>query len=222
MGHRTLKNILLKITVKPCFYSSIIFILLMVLLSAGNYCQAAPAARTTAKSPETAAKSNKNKRSPYPIRYLTENGRRYMNMRDVAAYYRLKFSFNKTGAVLYGGEKRVEFVYNKRAGKLNGVSVTFLFPMLIRRGNAYVSESDFLTILEPTLKEKVYRKHQLKNIMIDPGHGGTDPGAIGKIKQEKQVNLEVALKLKKALESLGFNVIMTRSNDKTISLQDRA
>ena len=120
------------------------------------------------------------------------------------------------------GNKRIEFTYNKRAGSINGVNVTFFFPMLIRQNNAYISELDFQKILEPSLKGKVYRKHQLKNIMLDPGHGGSDPGACGLNKNEETVNLEVALKLKKALTNLGFNVIMTRSSDKTVSLQDRA
>ncbi len=50
-------------------------------------------------------------------------------------------------------------------------------------------------------------------ICIDPGHGGYDPGAVGKFK-EKDFNLDVALDLKKALESRGITVVMTRTEDK--------
>lgn len=56
----------------------------------------------------------------------------------------------------------------------------------------------------------------LKNkvIAIDPGHGGTDPGAIGLARiMEKTVNLAVALKVKDLLEKAGAKVLMTRESD---------
>jgi len=52
-----------------------------------------------------------------------------------------------------------------------------------------------------------------KKICLDPGHGGRDPGAQGKLVDEKDVNLQVALKEKAVLESLGADVVMTRSDD---------
>lgn len=53
-----------------------------------------------------------------------------------------------------------------------------------------------------------------KKIVIDPGHGGTDPGAVGPTgKQEKDVTLKVGLKVRDLLQSYGFTVIMTRTGD---------
>ena len=54
-----------------------------------------------------------------------------------------------------------------------------------------------------------------KVVVIDPGHGGDDPGKVG-INQalEKDVNLEIALKLKKYLEQQDIHVVMTRQEDK--------
>lgn len=66
--------------------------------------------------------------------------------------------------------------------------------------------------------------HSVQVIVIDPGHGGKDPGAVGKkLKaQEKDVNLAVSLKLKQLLEKeLGVRVLMTRSDDRFVSLGDR-
>jgi len=52
-----------------------------------------------------------------------------------------------------------------------------------------------------------------KVIIIDPGHGGIDGGATYNRILEKDINLDVSLKLKKMLENEGANVILTRSKD---------
>ena len=60
-------------------------------------------------------------------------------------------------------------------------------------------------------------------IIIDPGHGGKDPGAISKNgTKEKDVNLQISFKTKKLLENLGYNVLMTREDDTYIGIYDRA
>lgn len=60
-------------------------------------------------------------------------------------------------------------------------------------------------------------------VIIDPGHGGHDPGAIGRRGlKEKDVNLKVGLYIKKILRKSNINVVMTRQNDKFLTLQQRA
>lgn len=57
-------------------------------------------------------------------------------------------------------------------------------------------------------------KNQTKTVVIDPGHGGNDPGGIGVSGVlEKDVNLSVALYLKDYLEHQGIRVVMTRETD---------
>ncbi|MGC8868811.1 MAG: N-acetylmuramoyl-L-alanine amidase, partial [Sulfurihydrogenibium sp.] len=59
-------------------------------------------------------------------------------------------------------------------------------------------------------------------IVIDPGHGGHDPGATANGLREKDINLKVALKLKKYLEKDGrFVVYLTREDDTYVPLYDR-
>ncbi len=63
---------------------------------------------------------------------------------------------------------------------------------------------------------------KIQQIVIDPGHGGKDPGAIGvKGLQEKGVVLDIAKRLKKILEHDGVQVKMTRETDEFISLPER-
>lgn len=64
---------------------------------------------------------------------------------------------------------------------------------------------------------------QVKKIVVDAGHGGKDPGAIGrKGTKEKDINLLIALELARILEiEGGYDVLLTRSSDTFISLIDR-
>ncbi|MEA1982766.1 MAG: N-acetylmuramoyl-L-alanine amidase [Campylobacterota bacterium] len=61
-----------------------------------------------------------------------------------------------------------------------------------------------------------------KVIVIDPGHGGKDPGAVGyKRYREKVVVLQISQELKKILRSRGYKVYMTRDTDKFVRLRNR-
>lgn len=53
-------------------------------------------------------------------------------------------------------------------------------------------------------------------VILDPGHGGMDGGAQANGVSEKQVNLAIALDLKELLSAMGFRVIMTREDDRSI------
>lgn len=57
---------------------------------------------------------------------------------------------------------------------------------------------------------------------VDAGHGGYDPGAVANGLKEKDLTLNIALKVKEKLEAKGIKVVMSRDNDKFLSLQDIA
>lgn len=80
-----------------------------------------------------------------------------------------------------------------------------------------------------SIKERPNSSVSGKVIMLDPGHGGSDPGAIGttivggKHIYEETINIAIANKVKTKLEALGATVIMTRSSSgTTLSLDSRA
>ena len=64
---------------------------------------------------------------------------------------------------------------------------------------------------------------EVRTIVIDPGHGGKDPGAIGTLgTMEKDIVLDIAKGLKDSLQKRGgYNVLLTRDEDKTMSLSER-
>ena len=62
----------------------------------------------------------------------------------------------------------------------------------------------------------------IKTIVVDPGHGGKDPGAVSpRGLYEKDINLIVSKYLKQELEQQGFRVILTRSSDVFLTLEQR-
>jgi N-acetylmuramoyl-L-alanine amidase len=59
-------------------------------------------------------------------------------------------------------------------------------------------------------------------IVLDPGHGGVEKGAVGPTGlQEKDVTLDIASRLEKALERAGVSVVLTRDDDRLLSLDER-
>ncbi len=63
---------------------------------------------------------------------------------------------------------------------------------------------------------------ELKTIVIDPGHGGEDPGTQGNGMFEREGTLPIALALAKELRERKYTVVMTRETDTTLSLDDRS
>lgn len=78
---------------------------------------------------------------------------------------------------------------------------------------------------DPAVTQRLAREHDdwaLDIVVIDPGHGGKDPGAIGYSKtREKDVCLDVGKRLRKELEKKGIKTVMTRDKDVFIPLEQR-
>jgi len=61
-----------------------------------------------------------------------------------------------------------------------------------------------------------------KIVVIDPGHGADDPGCIHNSIRESDLNLAMAFRVRDYLESLGYDIILTREDDSDVSLKSRA
>ena len=68
---------------------------------------------------------------------------------------------------------------------------------------------------------KIYKSTKGKLIVIDPGHGGSDSGAVGNGLKEKNVVLATSKKLGALLQKRGYRVLYTRSTDVFINLRSR-
>ncbi len=80
-----------------------------------------------------------------------------------------------------------------------------------------------IKIPEARRRNQIPEKQGIQKVVVDPGHGGKDPGAVGPTGLcEKDVNLEIALMLKAILEQdHNLIVVMTRRDDTFIPLGDR-
>lgn len=93
----------------------------------------------------------------------------------------------------------------------------------LRAKNTPLSSEWILTIPNAPLKPMdIPESYDNKRVvMIDPGHGGSDSGAVANGTTEKAVNLIMSKKLRDELKRRGYEVRMMRENDKEISLVDR-
>ena len=91
-----------------------------------------------------------------------------------------------------------------------------------RRSEPQPPSSDTRADLSPDLD--LSPAPELRTIVIDAGHGGNDTGTQGQAGlQEKDITLQVARRLREAIESrLGLRVVMTRDSDRTVRLDERA
>lgn len=98
-----------------------------------------------------------------------------------------------------------------------------------RRDNSIIVPPDFIAkVFEQTgtavsvLTPAPSMAGKYRTIMVDAGHGGKDPGAIGLSGAvEKDIVFDIARRMKIGLEKMGFEVLMTRDSDEFVSLQKR-
>jgi len=85
-----------------------------------------------------------------------------------------------------------------------------------------ISETDLEKLVDPVLRPSyIPNGGAFRTVVIDPGHGGRDPGAVNKYGTEADYNLKVALRVSAYLKKIGFQVVMTRTGDTSLSLSDR-
>jgi N-acetylmuramoyl-L-alanine amidase len=137
---------------------------------------------------------------------------------------------NESFRVSYIGQPIKEAIVNLASWDIlnvrSGPSVNDSIVSSLKGGtqvNIYRYEGDWAYVSSGSITGYVNSYYLSGNkIAIDPGHGGTQPGAIGiNGMQEKEINLAVALKVETALKQKGIQVVMTRRNDSTLSLNQR-
>ncbi|NDV62217.1 N-acetylmuramoyl-L-alanine amidase [Puniceicoccales bacterium CK1056] len=162
-----------------------------------------------------------------PLCALELNGVNHLQLDEIGAKLGMQSRWVEKGKIkeLKSEWTRLRFELHKREMIVNGLRVHLGFPVAGSRGKLYLSETDFRHQIQPILTPQVFGKPPgFHHIIIDAGHGGTDPGAENPALKlrEKSLTLDLAKRLKAQLEKAGYKVTLTRSGDRLIALPERA
>jgi len=124
--------------------------------------------------------------------------------------------------LVFEDEKPIKIFYMI---KDNILKIGFNDKFDFKKGSAVIAEKSSKNSKKVATK-KAYKRIPLyrsqKIIVIDPGHGGKDSGAVGyKRKKEKNAVLAIAKKIYKELKNRGYRVYLTRSKDYFVNLRSR-
>lgn len=151
--------------------------------------------------------------------------------KDTLNNHDLIINFNKVNLVKELVKKVNEVPITTIELKKNGISSAKLVVNLSQPAIYKITRIGYNLVLDiqyasEKMEENITSTPKVKGkiiIVLDPGHGGKDPGASGEKTNEKTIVLNLALKVKTILDKdKRFKVIMTRSSDKFIPLYTRA
>ena len=107
---------------------------------------------------------------------------------------------------------RLVFSKDSREAEVNGINIWLSYPIVVESGAGFIAEADIETAIRPLLTPPRNRT-SIKTIVIDPGHGGKDPGFEDGGRQEKKYTLLLAQELCEQLKRAGFKASLTRTTD---------
>lgn len=150
-------------------------------------------------------------------------GRSYVPLNQVAAYYDLKTPEAWTRAFALRREKlSIELAQGDKRIRLNGWTFYLSFPIIKPKDMPMMSVFDVRNLLDPILQPTARRDPAvLRTVILDPAGGGRDSGVETPSLVEKNLTLEVAKELARLLRKNGYRVVMTRTEDKVVLPADR-
>src|SRR6266566_1089957 len=153
------------------------------------------------------------------------NGRDYLTVDNISKFYGLPAEVAPSGAQikLETVKDPLEFIRDSREVIINGARSWLCFPLLDHDGKFLVSRTDVAKTIEPLVRpHRVANMGRIRTVVLDPGHGGHDKGAVCRYGSEKDFVLDVARQLRPLLQAKGLRVIMTREGDYFVPLEVRA
>ena len=153
------------------------------------------------------------------------NGHDYLTIENISKFYGLPAEVTSSGDKVQTETVKnpLEFVGGSREVVINGARSWLCFPLIEQDGKFLVSRTDVAKTIEPLVRpHRVPNVGNVETVVLDPGHGGHDKGAVCRYGSEKDFALDVARKLCALLQTKGLRVIMTREGDYFVPLDVRA
>ena len=151
------------------------------------------------------------------------DGHDYVSVESIKRFYGFtKLAQSGDSVVLENTKVRMNLKVHGLECLMNNVKFVFTNEIKTEGEKVYVSRMDLSKLIDPVLRPNFIRNAgDFHTVILDPGHGGKDPGATNSFGTEAGYTLKVALLTKSMLEKQGFKVIMTRSDDRYLTLQER-
>ena len=149
----------------------------------------------------------------------------YVPLEELRSFYKLlPLSGQKPGVTAAGnGELSLVFGPDPRDLLLGGIYCRLSHP--VRQDAArglLLSETDAVKLLDPVLRPTYIANRRLvKTVVLDPAHGGHDTGTVTPYAREADVALVVATMLQQELTKRGYHVVLTRTENRYLSDQQR-
>src|SRR5438046_3794577 len=153
------------------------------------------------------------------------NGHDYLTIENISKFYGLPAEVTSSGDKVQTETVKnpLEFVGGSREVVINGARSWLCFPLIEQDGKFLVSRTDVAKTIEPLVRpHRVPNVGNVETVVLDPGHGGHDKGAVCRYGSEKDFALAVARQLCAPLQRKGLREIMTREGDYFVPLDVRA
>ncbi len=154
------------------------------------------------------------------------DGREYVSADSIKRFYNFRNESRSGRMLVLENPERPRVEIRLETGGhtclMNNLKFVLSHPIIDRNGKVWVSRMDLAKLIDPVLRPSfIANAGAFKTVILDPGHGGRDPGARNRLGTEAYYNLKLAGLAKRELEARGFRVVMTRSSDRYLSLQER-
>ncbi|HPY97287.1 MAG TPA: N-acetylmuramoyl-L-alanine amidase [Candidatus Cloacimonadota bacterium] len=181
----------------------------------------------------------KNSKKTETIKTIKVNGIEYFAVSELQAVFNAKSITedrieNKINISIYN--ESINVLQNSSYASFKGILYNFNYNSFYQNESWYLPTTfikSTLTTLFPTklrynatkgtIEADPVIDSRVKVIVLDPGHGGKDPGAVGATSKEKDITLDMVYLIKSKLENEldDVKVLLTRSKDEFVSLQAR-
>jgi N-acetylmuramoyl-L-alanine amidase len=156
-------------------------------------------------------------------RLVKYQGHDFVSLQNVADFYGLgavrrasnDFTTRATQRSLRGAVGSPEFY-------INGLKFILSYPAIEVDGQLLVTRMDLSKVIEPVMRpSRIKNAEKVNTVILDPGHGGHDNGAVCSLGMEKNFALDVAFRARDILQQRGFRVYLTRTADYFVPLEER-
>jgi N-acetylmuramoyl-L-alanine amidase len=171
-------------------------------------------------SPSKSAGKPTRTRVPWKVKEYRNS--KYVPLSQVKDFYGFT-SMTKSGGYIILRNSEVELKFRAGGQEVLMNNVKFIFShAVVSLGTYHISIVDLSKVIDPVLRPfEIKEAKEFDTVIIDPGHGGKDAGAVNSLGTEAGYNLKVAKLLQENLKKRGFKVIMTRTTNVFLTLQER-